>query len=178
MENDYAGKVGLVKHFTQNNLPVFEKLLSVKDRIPELSEKIGVADMGKIIMAEITKFINCYTIVRPMNADQIAQCAFAIISTSEEDKLSLEDLVLFFEGAKQGKYGRVLDHIDQHVIFEMLEQYRESRHFTYLRIKEEQDIKFKSIGGGYRSSDDKKEAEQDIRKVTVEYYKQQQLKNN
>ena len=37
-----------------------------------------------------------------MNADQIAQCAFSILQSSEEDFLSLQDMVIFFEGAKQG----------------------------------------------------------------------------
>ena len=161
----------LVKFYSEGNRPNFTELLKVKDRLPELSKVVGVANMGKILMAEITKFVQCYTVVRPMNADQIAECAFALISSSEEDYLSLQDLILFFDGAKQGKYGRVLDHIDQHVIFEMLEVYREERHQRYMNIKDEKDTQHKSAGFNDRSSDDKEQAEQDIRKAVVEYYK-------
>jgi len=66
-----------------------------------------------------------------MSADQIAQCAIALIQSAKEDWLALEDLVIFFEGAKQGKYGKIMDRLDQQTIFIMLEQYRSDRHRTY-----------------------------------------------
>lgn len=178
VNNDYAGKLSLIKHYTEYNRPKFSELLKIKERLPDLVKLVGMAEMGKILMAEITKFINCYTIIRPMNADQIAECAFALISTSEEDQLSLQDLILFFEGAKQGKYGRVLDHIDQHVIFEMLEQYREERHRQFLNLKDERDTQLKACGDISRSSDDKEQSENDIRKTIVEYYKSTVEKGN
>jgi len=178
VSNDHAGKAALVKHYTTSNLPNFTELLKTPDRIPCLANTLGMAELGKILMAEITKFVNCYTIVRPMSADQIAQCAYAIIATSEEDYLSLQDLVLFFEGAKQGKYGRVLDHIDQHVIFEMLDQYREQRHRAYLNIKIEKEGQYKtSLTATGRTSDERIDQETDIRKEMVKYYGEQVQKN-
>lgn len=167
----------MVKHFTERNEPKYGELLKIKERLPDLVASVGVADIGKILMAEITKFVESYTIVRPMSADQIAQCAFAIISTSEEDMLSMQDLVLFFEGAKQGKYGRVLDHIDQHVIFEMLDKYREARHHIYLNLKEERDIQFKGLGPSDRSSDEFEDKENDIRAEMVRHYGEHTIKN-
>ena len=173
VQNDRAAKMEMIAFYSNGNRPNFNELLKVKDRLPELAKTVGMANMGKILMAEITKFVQCYTVVRPMSADQIAECAFALISTSEEDYLSLQDLVLFFDGAKQGKYGRILDHIDQHVIFEMLEVYREERHRQYMNIKDEKDTQFKAMGFNGRSSDDKDQAEQDIRTAVVDYYKTQ-----
>lgn len=140
--------------------------------MPDLVASVGMETMAMLITAELTKFIESYTVVRPMNADQIVECAFSILSSSEEDKLSLQDLILFFEGAKQGKYGRILDHIDQHVIFEMMEIYRQERHIKYLNIKDEQHTMFKSIGDNKRSSDDNEKEEMDIRSAVVDYYKQ------
>lgn len=170
--SDHAGKYALVKHYTQGNNPKFDELLKVKDRIPDLVKAAGPAHIGKLLMVELTKFVQSYTVVRPMNEDQIAECSYALLSTSEEDYLSLQDLIIFFEGAKQGKYGRVLDHIDQHIIFEMLEQYRQQRHITSLRIKEEQNVSFKGFGNNNRTSDERVDAESDIRDVMVDYYKQ------
>ncbi len=143
---DVGGKIAMVKHYSENNAPKYDFLLKipVEDRLPELAKKIGVSEMGKILMAEITKFQNCYNVIRPMNADQIAQCAYSIIQSAEEDFLSLEDLVLFFEGSKQGKYGKVYDRLDQQIIFEMLEVYRESRHRAYITIKEEKEAQYKA----------------------------------
>jgi hypothetical protein len=135
-----SGKIAMVKYYSESNSPKFEALLKipVSDRLPELTKKLGIKDMGKILMAEITKFQNCYNVVRPMNPDQIAQCAYSLIQTAEEDYLSLEDVILFLEGAKQGKYGKVYDRLDQQIIFEMMEQYRDERHRTFMRFKEEQ----------------------------------------
>lgn len=171
VQNDFSERFKLIKSLSINNRPNFEELLKVPDRIPELTKVIDVSDLGKIIMAELTKFVNSYNVVRPMNAEQIAQCAFAIISTSEEDRLSLQDLIVFFDGAAQGKYGRVLDHIDQHVIFEMMEVYREERHQKYLAIKDTIHTQNKAAGYNERFSDAREDAEFDIRKGVVDYYK-------
>ena len=169
--NDHAGKYAMIKHYTQANEPKYGELLKIKERLPDIVKAAGPSEIGKILMAELTKFVRSYTVVRPMNEDQIAECSYALLSTSEEDWLSLQDLIIFFDGAKQGKYGRVLDHIDQHIIFEMLEQYRQHRHITRLRIKEEQDTQFKGFGNNNRTSDERVDAESDIRDVMVDYFK-------
>jgi hypothetical protein len=159
----------MVKHFTVANQPAFPALLRVKERIPDLVETVGIKTMAALVMAEVTKFQNSYTVVRPMNATQIADCALALITTADEDRLSLNDLVIFFEGAKQGKYGRVLDHIDQHVIFEMLEAYRQERHIAMLRHREEQDAKYKPAYDPDRSSTARDEKEVSIQKAIWDY---------
>lgn len=161
----------MIKHYTKANEPKFDELLKIKERLPDIVKAAGTSEIGKILMAELTKFVKSYTVVRPMNEDQIAECSYALLSTSEEDWLSLQDLIIFFDGAKQGKYGRILDHIDQHIIFEMLEQYRQHRHITRIRIKEEQDMQFKGFGNNNRTSDERVDAESDIRDVMVDYFK-------
>lgn len=173
VENNYAGKAEMVKYYTKNNLPDYIKILQVPERIPELTNKLGMEVIGKIITAELTKFVQSFTVVRPMNEDQIISCAFAIISTSEEDNLGLQDLIIFFEGAKQGKYGRILDHIDQHVIFEMMEIYRQSRHDAVLNIREEQHTKHKSDGVSERSSENNSDEILSMRSAMTEYYKKE-----
>lgn len=159
----------MVKHFTQANAPDYNKLLQVKERIPDLVTTIGLETMVALVMAEVTRFQNSYTVVRPMSAVQIADCAMALISTSDEDRLSLNDLVIFFEGAKQGKYGRVLDHIDQHVIFEMLEIYRQERHLTVIRHRDDEIAKHKPGYDFDRKSKSTDEDEIRIQKVIWEY---------
>ncbi len=159
----------MVKHFTVANQPNYPALLSVGERIPDLVDKIGLSTLSALVMAEVTKFQNSYTVIRPMTATQIADCALAIISSAEEDRLSLNDLVIFFEGAKQGKYGRVLDHIDQHVIFEMLDKYREERHLVVYRHREDENLKHKPGYDHDRLSSSTDENEVSIQKVIWEY---------
>jgi hypothetical protein len=175
VENDIAAKLKMLTYFSKANTPDYSKLMSipVTDRVPELSKKMGVENMGKIIMAEVTKFQNCFNVIRPMNAFQIAECAYAIIQSAEEDYLSLEDLILFFAGAKQSKYGKVYDRLDQQVIFEMLEVYRQERHATYLAMKEEQHSNHKSAGINERFVSEAMEFEKnETRKAIGEYLRQ------
>lgn len=87
-----------------------------------------------------------------MNADQIVECAHDLIMTTEEDQLSIEDYVLFFNGAKQGKYGKILDRLDQQTVFSMLEEYRQERHKQFVRIKQEKEAEFKSMGSTERTN--------------------------
>ena len=168
----------MVKHYTEYNKPKFNELLKVPERIPDVIKSVGVNETAKLIGVELTKFVQSYTVVRPMNEDQIAECSYALISTSDEDRLSLQDLIIFFEGAKQGKYGRVLDHIDQHVIFEMLEQYREERHRQFLNIKNELNAQYKGLGPTDRISESRIDEEEKIRATAVEYYKKNVMENN
>ncbi len=137
----------MIEHYAPANVPKFTELLKVphSDRLPNLAAKIGFSEMGKILMVEITKFQECYNVIRPMSAGQIAQCALSLIQSAKEDWLALEDLVIFFEGAKQGKYGKILDRLDQQTIFQMLEQYRADRHRTYHEWKYEADVQLKTV---------------------------------
>lgn len=159
----------MINHFTTANSPNYCELLKVKERIPDLVDAVGIEVLSALVMAEITRFMNSYTVVRPMNAMQIAECAMSLINSSKEDRLSLNDLVIFFDGAKQGKYGKVLDHIDQHVIFEMLEVYRQERHMAMLRHREEQEAKYKPGYDFDRSSSKYNEEVGEIRKAVWDY---------
>lgn len=87
-----------------------------------------------------------------MSADQIIECANDMVMTTEEDQLSIEDFVLFFKGAKEGKYGKILDRMDQQTVFALLEEYRQERHRQYLRIKEEKHLALKATGSTERTN--------------------------
>lgn len=79
--------------------------------------------------------------------------AAAIIDSAHEDQLAIEDLLLFFDGAMKNQYGRVLDHLDQHVVFEMFEKYRHERHMAYMNIRDEQEAQYKAGGDANRISE-------------------------
>jgi hypothetical protein len=166
-----AGRFKMVKHYAPTGEPNFTELMKipVSDRLPGLAEKLGVAELGKVLMAEITKFQLCYNVIRPMNLDQIAQCAFALIQTSEEDYLSLEDVIIFFEGAKQGKYGKIFDRLDQQIIFEMFELYRQQRHENLLRIKDEMSSQHKALPINDKLSDMFESEKDKMKSANIEY---------
>lgn len=143
--------------FKERGAIKFEAVLSIpaKDRLPGLVEQYGKEKIHGLLIVLLTDFANSFNLIRPMTPDQIVSCAFDMIDTSYEDYLSIEDFVLFFQGAKSAKYGKILDRMDQQTIFELFENYRQQRHENYLRMKEEKESNYKSMGGGIRSSDEK-----------------------
>jgi hypothetical protein len=152
--------VSIIKNldqFKERGMVKFETVLLIplKDRLPGLVEQYGKEKVHALLTVLLTDFCNSFNLIRPMTPDQIVMCAFDLIDTSYEDYLSIEDFVLFFQGAKSAKYGKILDRMDQQTIFELFENYRQQRHEEYLRIKEEKESNYKSIGGGIRSSDEK-----------------------
>ncbi len=113
-----------------------------------------------------------------MSAEQIVSCAYDILSSSSEDFLSIEDLTLFFQGAKMGKYGKVYDRLDQQLIFEMLEVYRQERHEKYVSIQEEKHANYKAMGSTARSgADDMQELKDLFHQANLQYYKENLGKN-
>jgi hypothetical protein len=138
----------------------FDLILSIplSDRLPGLVKQYGDKKIHILLVAMLTDFCNYFNVVRQMNSDQIVQCAYELIITAEEDQLSIEDLALFFQGAKQGKYNthntKIFDHIDQALIFELLEVYRQQRHEQYFRIKEEKESQYKVLGPSSRLLDE------------------------
>lgn len=134
--------------FLQADKVRFDEVLKISPyaRIPHLTHAYGFENIHKTLILLLGKFINSFNIIRPMSEDQVIECAFDMVMTAQEDQLSMEDYLLFFKGARQGKYGKVLDHLDQQVVFEMLESYRQERHATLLKVREEQHIAVKGVG--------------------------------
>lgn len=144
----------VIDQYREGMIIKFDKLLSVPfvDRLPALMQTYGEEKIHVLVTVMLMDFCNNYNVVRPMNAGQIVSCAYEIMHSSKEDYLSVEDLAVFFHGAKQGKYGRILDHIDNHIIFEMLNEYRDQRHREYMRIKESQHLEVKALGTSERTT--------------------------
>lgn len=119
----------------------------------------------------LTDFCNYYNVIRPMTAEQIVDCAFEIINSSSEDYLSIEDFTIFFQGAKNGKYGKIYDRLDQQTIFDLLEVYRQERHEKYHKIKEEKESNYKAMGDNFKSCDDATALKDLFHQANLDYFK-------
>lgn len=134
----------------------YQAVLSIpsKDRIPGLVSVYGFKSVHIIVTSLVRSFSDSYNLVRPMDNNQIVDCAATIVNSAVEDYLSIEDLVLFFDNAKRGVYGRVLDHMDEPLILEMLETYRQIRHNNYMKIKDSSHSQLKGMGSSERIHND------------------------
>jgi len=134
----------------------YEKLLSIPadNRIPGLLTEYGKKRMHKLIKMVLTEF--CYAVPLPkskkLTDTKVSVCACDLMIAAFEDHMSLEDLILFFERAKAGKYGPFKKLLTHYSIMEKLEQYRQQRYEVYIRIKEAKEAELKKQGPTERIS--------------------------
>jgi len=135
--------------YTDGEAVLFERLLSIPltERIPGLINDYGLQRAHRLIKMVLQEF--CYSIPLPKSAKlsetKIAACACDLILASYEDQLSLEDLVVFLEAAKDGKYGKFKGMVTHFGIMNKLEQYRGDRSMAYQTLKAEQEAQLKKI---------------------------------
>lgn len=73
-----------------------------------------------------------------MNAAQIEELTYTVIETSEEDNLSLEDVVLFLQRLVRGEYGANYESMDITKFMEKFEVYREDRYQSIRNLRDEE----------------------------------------
>ena len=135
--------------------PLFLKvmeLIPVSERLPALSKTYGIDKIAVVLCKAITKTLNSFNLRVAMNSDQIAELAYSLIESAEEDQLAIQDIMLFLDGMVKFKWGKVYDRMDMPTFYEMLEVYREQRHKAFMSKKEEDSTQFKAYGDTNRMS--------------------------
>lgn len=138
-----------LKQFVAGDAILFEGLLSIPltERIPGLINDYGLKRAHRLIKLVLQEF--SYSIPLPKSAKlsdtKIAACACDLILAAYEDQLSLEDLVVFFELAKKGKYGKFKGMLTHFSIMQKLEQFRLERSAVYHHLKAEQEEQLKKM---------------------------------
>lgn len=145
------------------------ELVPVSERIPALAKTYGNDKIAIILIKQITATLNTFNLRVTMNSEQIAQLAYSLIESAEEDQLAIQDILLFLDGMVKYKYGKVYDRMDMPTFYEMLEVYREQRHLAYAGLKEESHSQNKAAGDTNRMSN---EVDKDAnRNAMIEYLK-------
>jgi len=134
----------------------FEALLSIplSERIPALVNEYGLKRMHRLIKTILNEF--CHSITLPkskkLTETKTSVTACDLILVADEDQLSMEDLIVFFELAKNGKYGKFKTVLTHYTIMEKLEQFRQQRYEAYVRIKEQKEAEVRLLGPTERIS--------------------------
>lgn len=133
------------------NFPV---LLSIPlpERIPTQA-KLDFKRMSALISAGLTMAFENMNLKRPMNEFQILDLSEAIIDSSHEDQLSIEDLMLFLQNLVRGKYEALYESMDIPKFMEKFEIYRQERHEATLSYNENRHLELKGLGPTERNSD-------------------------
>jgi hypothetical protein len=127
-----------------------------------------------VLTARLGKAFAAMNLKRGINEDQIIDLAEAIIETSYEDNLSMEDVLLFLQQLVSGKVGKILDRMDIPLFFEFFEHYRQDRHLALQYLHYEAECNYKSLGDRTRTSDGLAENDSNTRQVMADYYKKTQ----
>jgi hypothetical protein len=145
-----------LQQYSTVNAANFEALLSIplSERIPALISEYGLKRMHRLIKLILNEF--CYSIALPkskkLTETKTSVVACDLILVANEDQLSMEDLIVFFELAKNAKYGKFKSLLTHHAIMEKLEQFRQERYATYVRIKEQKEAEVRLLGPTERIS--------------------------
>lgn len=124
------------------NYPALFQIRSV-DRLPALHRQ-DPAKAAVTVIAGITMALETMNLKRPMTSAQVADLAEEILDSSYEDNLALEDLMLFLQQLTRGKYV-LYEGMDIPKFMEYFEQYREERHVSMLRLREEADMQYRAL---------------------------------
>ena len=133
--------------------------ISAEDRIPSLTSEYGKKRMYKLIVTLLREF--CISIPLPktkkLNDTRINVCACDLMISAEEEELSMEDLILFFERTKKGKYGPIKKFMTHQIIKEKLDMYLHERSNAFEKFAEEKNAKLKALGPVERTCDEPKQ---------------------
>ena len=99
--------------------------------------------------------------------DYASVCACDLILTAQEDQLSLEDIILFFERAKAGKYGPIKSLISHYQVMTLLDKYRAERHEAFMKIKGEKDAELKTLGPTEKTCEEPKQIGEILKQASI-----------
>ncbi len=146
----------VLQHYQTNDEVNYDLLLSIpmQERLPGVIAEYGNKRMHRLLVMILKEF--CMAVPLPkskkLNDVRVSVCACDLMLSSFEDQLSLEDIILFFERAKAGKYGTFKKALTHQLIKEMFEVYRQQRHEAFVKSKEAREAELKSLGPAERTS--------------------------
>jgi hypothetical protein len=157
LEYEVISNLAMKQYVAADDTIQFEGLLSLplQERIPGLISEYGLKRAHRLIKMVLQEF--CYSIPLPKSAKlsetKIAACACDLILAAHEDQLGLEDLIVFFELAKKGKWGKFKGMLTHFSIMQKLEQYRTERSAAYYKLKDAQEAELKRMNNLPRIGD-------------------------
>jgi hypothetical protein len=139
------------------------------DRILSLSEEYGNRRMYKLITMLLKEF--CISVPLPkskkLNDTRINVCACDLMISAKEEELSMEDLILFFERTKAGKYGAIKKYLTHQVIKEKLDMYLEERRKAFSNFSQHKHSELKALGPIERICEEPKQIGEILKQATV-----------
>ena len=128
---DYLSyKLAVREAFFVESIPNYCKAISTGTSLRRLKETLGIKEAVKIVSSLLTSFCKGFNVAKNMNEEQIVDYAIHLIESNQNGSaecpsLRIEDLMIFFELAKFGKFGQVKVSLDGQVVEMWLDSYFE-----------------------------------------------------
>ena len=104
---------------------------------------------------------------KKLNDTRISVCACDLMISAEEEALSMEDLILFFERAKRGRCGPMKKYLTHQLIKEKLEMYLLEREKAFKGITQQKNVEVKSLGTAERICSEPKQIGDIMKQASV-----------
>lgn len=147
------------------NYPVLFSIPS-DERLAKMAEN-DYSGAITIVTAAVTMAMENLNLKTPMTPIQIVDLADAILDSSAEDNLALEDLVLFLQNLTRGKYNPLYESMDVPKFMEKFEIYRQQRHEAVLEYRENQHLEYKALGDPTRATKPETAFEEHLQSYTT-----------
>lgn len=135
--------------FKERGIVRYDKVLSIAttERIPAMvATRDGRFQVLTALTAAIKSAMSNINVRVGLNEEQMVDLADKVIDEAHEDNLAIEDVLLFLGKFITGEYGKINDRMDMTIFFERFEMYRQTRYEELLKVRDEQNINFKSAG--------------------------------
>lgn len=119
--------------------------LPLANRIDAMAERDMRGTVTMVAVA-LTLAMETMNLKRPMTGIQIVDLAEDIVESSAEDKIAIEDLMLFLQKLTRGEYGELYESFDAIKLMHSFNKFRDERWEEGVRIRDAQHEEFKKIG--------------------------------
>lgn len=149
LEYELIAGLALQQYITDGNVD-FHRLLSIPltERIPGFMREYGLKRIHQLIKLLVKEFYSVVSLnkTKKLTETKLSVCACEIMLAAIEDQLSIEDLVIFFELARNGKYGSYKGLQVHMIVQHKLEDYRQERFEAYVSLKQQMHKEHKNLG--------------------------------
>jgi len=124
----------------------YEALLSIpqNNRLEQMQKVLGTAETHLLIVILIDNFIDSYNVTAKPTAEQVLDCAYDLLVMAKQYCCAFEDLVVFFERAKKGTYGKIYNRIDGPLLMEFFDKYLDERYEALENMRANQEYLYQS----------------------------------
>jgi hypothetical protein len=161
----------VMQQYQHENIVRFDLLFAIPptDRVPALTEEYGKIRMHQLMLTLLKEFCICIPLAKnkKLNDTRINVCACDLMLTALENDLTIEDFILFFERAKEGKYGAITKFLTHQLIKEKLKLYMDERDEALKKIAVQKTKELKVLGSLGRIEDEPRQIGEIMRGAAI-----------